>query len=387
MDPWTALERDDFIKNALNSTEQKGQKGYYRFNVYPKLSGISIDTEDIHKTRMTNALAHTVFMKNPEYRLIPLKFYDVLVQKIKTSAFVNEHFMSTFFVILKGSTAYNFLLQDTYVNDFPYSDMDIVIYINPFISSDLFNALRASLNSILLQVLSQYKRTIDHMLFLKRDNPVSSGFMNESTIEQFKTDLKTAFEEISDNNNTYITPFESAEIRNGCSKHSFVIRDSQAIENSVVRVEVPHFEKCERIPLRRTPLLASYNSSLNFKRENKIDADMKGEFDLYRLKLTCLHMSYDEEKNESKEHKISIDFIDVTIANKEDSELVDFWMHGRCIQLYETTTDIWVTLPDINTCLQDLYKMLFVYECPEYKREKRMRKYEIMQRICVNKFM
>ena len=185
----------------------------------------------------------------------------------------------------------------------------------------------------------------------------------------------------------YLTPFESDDIRNTCSKNSFVIRDSNVLENSVVRVEVPHFEKCERIPLRRTPLLASYNSSLSFQRENTMNADMKGEFDLYRLKFTGLHVTFDAETKQSKESKISLDFIDVSIAHKDDAELQHFWNHGRCTQIYERSTNIWITVPDINTCLQDLHKMLFVYDCPEYKREKRRRKYEIMKSICVNGYM
>lgn len=384
MDPWTPLTRDEFISHALTSSETKGQKGPYKFQQYPKLSS-SVDVEDVPKTLMTEALARTIFDKDPRYRIFSLKFYDLLIQKIKTSAFVNAHFMSTFYILLKGSTAYRFILGDAYAQDFPHSDLDIVIYINPFIPPQLFESLRSSLNSILLQVISQYKRALDYMLFLGKTTP--ECFIDEKTISDFKNDLMSAFNDISSENNMFLTPFESDEIRNSCSKYSFIIRDSLVQDNTVVRVEVPHYEKCERIPLRKTPIMASYNSSLNFQRENKVGADMKGEFDLYRLKITGMHVSFDEETHESKEHRIPMEFIDVSIANKDDAELISFWSHGRCIQLYDNVTNIWVTLPDINTCLQDLHKMLFVYECPEHKREKRMKKYTLLQSICTNIYM
>lgn len=384
MEKWTESDRNTFIHDALESKELKGQKGVYHYNVYPKLSG-SMDVDDTSKSKMTEALAHTIFEKDPRYRLISLRFYDLLIQKIKTSTFVNVHFMINFYIILKGSNAYRMILGDSFQEDFPYSDMDIVIYINPYIPDDMFESLRTSLNSILLQVISQYKRVFDDMFFYNKSTP--EWFLDQETIQGFKQDLIETFQSISTEDDMYLTPFENDSVRNSCSKYSFVLRNSNAIENSVVRIEVPHYEKCERIPLRKTPLLASYNSSLNFQRENKINAYMKGEFDLYRLKFTGMHIHTDIENQDAKETKVSLDFIDVSIAHREDAELIDFWTHGRCVQLYDKNTNIWLTVPDINTCVQDLYKMLFVYECPEHKREKRTRRYNILRNICVNSYM
>ena len=377
MDPWTPADREGFIAKALECDDQKGQCGPYHFKVYPKVGGI--DCDDPKKAAMTDALARTIFAKNPKYKMITMKFYELLVNKIRTSTFVNLHFMNNFYILMKGGNAYRMILGEQFAEDFPYSDLDLVIFINPYIGDELFNALRTSLNSILLQVLSQYKRILDHMLFLNKPSP--EWFLDDATIQQFKADLKAEFEQITGFDGAFLTPFVNDEVRNSCSKHSFVLRDSVAHENSVVRIEVPHYDRCERIPLRKTPLMASHNSSISFSRG--ANAALKGEFDLYRLKFTGMYVGVDEGRNDMFENKISVDFIDVSIAHKEDAELIDFWHHGRCVNVYDHDLNLWVVVPDIYTCVRDLYKMLHVYDCPEHKREKRMKRYQIMQGLCM----
>lgn len=378
---WTPADREDFIKRALECKDQRGQCGQYHFRVYPKVGATDVD--DPKKTAMTDALARTIFEKNPKYRIIAMKFYEMLVDKIRTSTFVNKHFMNNFYIIMKGSTAYRMLLGDQYAEDFNYSDLDLVIYINPYIDDDLFNSLRASVNSILLQVMSQYKRALDHMFFLNKPN--AEWFLDEETVASFKKDLIQEFENIDGFDGKFMTPFENDDIRNTCSKYSFVLKDSIGQEQKVVRIEVPHYDRCERIPLRKTPLLASHNSSICFSRSQVCSEgqELKGEFDLYRLKFTGLFVGIsDDDKEEFFEEKISADFIDVSIPQKGDAELLDFWAHGRCMNLYDRDLNLWVVVPDLPTCVRDLYKMLYVYECPENKKEKRMHRYNIMVSLC-----
>lgn len=383
MDPWTPEKRDAWINAALTSDQMRGCSAPYNFKVYPKLSGAEV--EDPKKTAMADAMARTLFAKDPSYRRIALQFYDNLLAKIRTSTFVNRYFMSDFFIVLKGGSAYRFLLGDAFAADFPFSDIDLIIYINPALDAQLFARLRASLNDILLQVMSQYKRTLDHMFFLNKPTP--EWFLDADTIARFKADIQQEFASIEGFDGKFLSPFEGDEIRNACSKYSFVLHNSKSKENSVTRVEVPHFEKCERIPLRKTPLMASHNTSISFNRDATAQQDMVGEFDLYRLKFTGLFVSYDDGSDEEAappsitENKISFDFIDVTIPHQGDTELWDFWQHGRCINVHEQVTNIWLVLPDIYTCISDLYKMLNVYECPEHKREKRERRYNILKSL------
>lgn len=374
MDPWTPADRNAFIDSARTSDALRGQKGPYHFKVLPKLNGN--DFEDPKRTAVNEALAKCIF-ENPKYRIFSLKFYQLLVDKIRGSVFVNQHFMTNFFIILKGGTAYKFILGDFHKDDFSFSDLDIIICINPFLSDDLFNALRYSLHTILMQVISQYKRALDHMLFLNRPSP--DWVVDQEIINSFKEDIKTAFESITGFEGNFITPFENDELRNSCSKNSFMIMDHLTKPENVVRVEVPHFEKCERIPLRKTPLVASFNSSIKFNRDK--NNTMVGEFDLFRLKFTTAYIGFNEDVEDMYEEKIASDFIDVSIPSKHDSELIDFWQYGKCMNIYVPEINIWVVVPDIPTCIMDLHKMLYIYECPEHKKEKRERRYQIFKSI------
>lgn len=414
MIPWTPAARDAFIYAARTSTEMSGYQAPYQYRVYPKNTGG--ETENPRRSAMIEALARTIYTKNPTYRQIPFKFYEMLIAKIRTSTFVNRHFMSDFCIVLKGSNAYCLLLENMRVPhpDFNFSDLDLVIFINPYLEPALFQSLRISLNAILLQVISQYKRTVDHMFFLNK--PSADCFMDAPTIALFKEDLKMEFANIEDVGEEIvrmITPFEDDDCRNACSKNSFVLMDSLSSDNKVVRIEVPHFDKCERIPLRHTPCMVSHNSSISFCRTQQAppastnttnattdatdttaatnasdttDAtnaathtnhtELKGEFDLYRIKL--MGMCIDEN---DREHIVPMDFIDVSIPAQVDAELIDFWNHGRCMNILDPILNMWMVVPDVPTCVRDLYKMLNVYECPEHKRAKRECRYAFMQSL------
>jgi hypothetical protein len=42
---------------------------------------------------------------------------------------------------------------------------------------------------------------------------------------------------------------------------------------------------------------------------------------------------------------------------------------------------MWLVIPDARSMLNDLYKMLTLYECPEGKKEKRMKRFEAIKKI------
>ena len=386
MEAWTPAQREAWIKTAVTASDTYGRSAPYSFKVLPKLNGS--DMEDTKKTLATETLARVIF-GDSRFKAISLHFYEQLVYKLRTSAFVNQHFQVNFFVILKGSTAYRMLVGDAHAADFPFSDLDIVIYINPFLPPAMFDALRASINAILCQVISKYKRILDHMLFLNKPTP--EAFLDEQTIADFKEAMKTAFAELVHPEGRFLTPFENEVTRNSSSMNSFLIVPSESHENSVVRVEVPHFDKCERIPLRRTPMFASYNQTIEFNRDATQQGEIKGKFELFRLKFGCMFVGCEESEGSDEgsntpsievfENRVAMDFIDVMVADKTDAELLDFWGHGRCIMLLDPNTSFACLVHDLPTCLSDLHKMLYIYECPEHKRAKRLRKYEVIRSL------
>jgi hypothetical protein len=285
---------------------------------------------------------------------------------------------------------------------FPFSDLDIMIYINPALSDDLFDTLKKELRMIVMQTISQYKRLLDNMFFVAGGNKFKDNEMykearlfDEETIQEFKNDFNDEIHKINQENpdKLIISPFEDDAIRNSCSRYSFMLTKSEGCEDSVVRVELPHFEKCENIPLKKSPFYCSSNETIDFKRDGGLTMD--GKFDLYRIKFNNLFVDVNEENNsKKKEEKVGADFIDVSIASKSDAELKDFWQTARCEYIMDPdvsswkiyrngvweTVSCWIIMPNIMTCVNDLYKMLHVYESADGKKMKREARYKELKK-------
>ena len=370
---WNHDDRNDFIRRAVNSDQVHGHDGPYHFNTYPKSNGL--EKEDPRRALATHVLAKTIYETNPMFRKIPLAFYNTLCQKIGQHPILGYHLGKDVVVVMKGGNAYAYATREEFPEDFSFSDLDIVIYINPYMDPEFFKHLEKNTRIVVLQTISQYKRMLDNVLFLNR----AAGddfFLDETVLVEFKETMERNCEEAG-----FISPFSSTEVRNKCSRHSFIITNSVADKSRVVMVELPHFDRCERIPLRKTPLFCSFNQTINFDRTE----ECRGEFDLYRIRMNILSQEKDDDGNVVKEEKVPCDMIDVTIAAQTDAELIDFWKHGRCLYVYEKHANIWINVPDIQTCIGDLYKMLHVYECPESKREKREKKYKKMMELVASR--
>ena len=389
---WTPVMREGFVSRAVNSTEERGNQGYYWYNVMPKIT--TPDEEDPKKAMLTKALMNTIFA-NPEYRIFALKIYDILVKKITSNQFTRVHYQTNFVVQIKGGSSYMYLLGKA-DETFPYSDMDIVIYINPHLPKHLFDSLKDTLATIVLQTISQYKRAIDFMLFSNRDKmspeqvskQAMEQFVPDELIARFKETYNKALAEISNTETTkgtFVSPFEGNDFRNAASKHSCVIDNSRVKENAVVRIEVPHFKLCERIPLKKTPMFCSYNKTIKFNRiQDPSKGHVQGSFDLFRIRFNNLYMSSDNEDNKTYRENVTADFIDISISNQDDAELHDFWSHGKMVLVNDVVSGMWLVIPDILTMVRDLYKMLHIYECPEAKREKREKRYKALLDIMKN---
>lgn len=360
---WTPLDRDKWIVDAQNSKNMKGRRDGYEYTVLNKLghntgsTQTQISPQDDEMAKATEATAKTILKTNKEFRPISLGFYVMLTEKIKNNKYIGQYLNRKIIVAVKGSTAHALLLQDM-SQDLSCSDLDIVIYIDPYCDPRLFAEIQRSLHIILVQTLSQYKKTLDNMFFLENHNNTVQSLwgMSNDTIQDFKNSHISALNEVD-----LVSPFTSIEARNNCSRNSIVLVDSVAHEASVVRVEVPHFSMCEKIPLRSTPLFCSYNDTIH---------NSDRDFNLYRIKMNCL--------STTTGHRVAADFIDVTVLSQGDVELIDFWNHGRVMNLYDKYTDIWICIPDMASCIRDLWKMLNIYDCPEQKREKRQKRLELL---------
>jgi hypothetical protein len=379
MEHWTPETRNEFIKEAVNSTESHGQKGYYHYNVLPKVVGAN-ENEDLRRAKATEAFAKSVFSgSNPMFRRIMICFYELLMYKFNSNPYTGPYMGNSLVVLIKGSNAYAYATGEKYPEDFKFSDMDIVVFINPTIRDEFFVSLEKTARVTVQQAISQFKRTLDHMFCLHKN--IDDQFLPDEVIEAFANEFAANLASISTPTTEFLSPLSDDSVRNYCSRNSFMIANSKVSDDSVVRIEVPHYDRCERIPLRRTPFFASHNQTIDFMRDN---SDSIGNFDLDRLRLNIKVIERDEEGDIIKEERIPVDFIDVSIASKKDSELLDFWKNGRCLYVLDKYVNSWLLIPDIHSCIADLDKMLNKYECPESKREKRNAKLQKLREILVH---
>jgi hypothetical protein len=370
---WTPDDRQKWIETAINSEHSGGDCDGYRFSVMPKQTATEAvavpldekkekERDDVLKA--TDALANVLYKKDPRYRILSIGFYINLMERVRVNQYVGPHLWRNLLILVKGSNAQSLLVPHL---DLGFSDLDIIIYINPLCAPEIFESIRKSMHIILVQMISQYKKTLDHMLFLSNPNEIVRNVWGIPTevIEQFKKDHIAEMESVG-----LISVFKDNKLRNMASRNSIVLMDSVAQKDMVVRVEVPHFNMCEKIPLRKTPIFCSYNETIH-------DGDKNRDFNLYRLKFNSM-VETDVDGGNSKMHRVQADFIDITIPLQSDAELRDNWLYGRFTTVFDPPCNYFITVPDLNTCVYDLYKMLNVYDCPEHKREKREAKYKLL---------
>lgn len=394
MEIWTPVTRNSFINEAVTSLNTKGNKGPYHYNVYPKTEGNINEDLDNRKSIMTDTLAKVIYNKNPKYKYLSLGFYYTLIEKIRTNLNIGHRLWRDINIIIKGANAYMYLTKD--IQKFPCSDLDIMIYINPSLDDIEFNNIKQELKKLVLQTLSQYKRLLDNMFFINNTNAFKESEMYKQTkllsdelIQSFKDDYNKEVDKLNTKQNQLIiSPFESDEIRNSCSRYSFILTNHQDTKN-IVKIELPHFDRCENIPMKKTPFFCSYNETIEFMRDGQ---NLEGKFDLYRIRFNNLFVEFNDEGKVAKEERIPADFIDVSISSKTDAELLDFYKTARCEQILDHDVcewkilregqcehvNCWLVMPNITSCINDLYKMLNVYECPENKRHKREIRYKAL---------
>lgn len=375
---WTPQERNEWVQYAKTTELQKDNRRGYTFYKMKKNINAS-DNEDIKRTFVTSCLSKAIYNStNPYTKRLAYCFYKLLMQKVCNNSFLYSMYKKNLFIIIvKGSNAYKLLLKNL-ATDIEYSDLDIVVFINPNIEDTLYSSIHSSLIILISQALSKYKKDLDALLFNNVSNVDAITILNKDTIEQFKTDYKALLSEYNLDNGIFISPFENEQLRNECSRRSFIIEETDADE-TVVKIEIPHMNMCECIPLKKSPLVLSYNNTISFNRD--LDGLHKGSFELLRLRLNNLYCT----NGVTSDFKVvPSDFIDVSIPAKDDAVSIDFWNTNafrRCYEVYDKFVDTYIMIPNLNQCIQDLSNILYVYNNGQVKIEKRQKRLELFMKL------
>lgn len=408
---WTPIERENWIKEATCSNEERLSKDGFISITMSKQSDTANDNEDPRRSFVTSCLAKTLYGNHPLIKRLSLCFYKGLMAKIDQNSFLALMYKRhNFVVVIKGSNAYKILLRHV-PHDIEYSDLDIIIFINPYLTDELFVQLKSSLNILVSQVMSRYKRDLDATLFAP-DEIMEECILRKDFVRNFKELYKHSLMTYEEDDYKILTPFESKKVRNFCSKKSFVIMHHDSKEEHVVRIEVPHLHKCEYIPLKKTPLVLSYNTTIEFKRD--INGKYLAKFDLLRLRLNNMLVPIESQENDDEDvsspipstngsicetekeeyynfkkcRVIPADFIDVSIPHKEDAELQDFWNSGgyrRCYEIYDKFIGTNLMIPNVNECIRDLSNILNVYTASHMKMEKRQKRLDMFKQLDTNR--
>lgn len=413
---WTPLEREDWISECINSDDERIVRDGFIGNLMPKQTENANDNEDPRRNFVTSCLARTVYGNHPLIKRLSLCFYKSLMLKMAQNSFLTLMYKrKNFVVMIKGSNAYKILLRHV-PHDIEYSDLDIIMFINPHLEDELFEQIRSSLVILVSQVMSRYKKDLDATLFTSGEM-MEESILKRSFVHDFKEAYRNLVKDYNEVDYRILTPFESKKVRNFCSKKSFIITNSKSQEDHVVRIEIPHMNKCEFIPLKKSPLVFSYNTTIEFKRD--IEGEHIAKFDLLRLRLNNMlvpttsdentveidsdtdniidNMSVNESLNEDVEdiyydfkkcRVIPADFIDVSIPYKIDAELLDFWNSGgykRCYEIYDRFIGTNLMIPNVNECIRDLSNILHVYTNSHMKTEKRQKRLEMFKILDENR--
>lgn len=404
---WTPLDRDNWIADSVKSDKERDSRNGFTFNTMLKQPLSVAEQEDPRRSFVTASLAKTLYGNHPLLKRLSLCFYKAMMLKVQQNSFLALMLRKRNFVVMvKGSNAYKMLLRHVpQANSvIEYSDLDIIVFINPFLEDGIFEQIKGSLIVLISQVMSRYKKDLDATLFANEDC-MEEAILKKPFVKEFKDMYMSSLKTYDENGLTMLAPFESQKVRNFCSKRSFVILDSEAQQDHVVRVEVPHLQRCEFIPLKKTPLVLSHNKTIKFQRD--VEGKYLAHFELMRLRMNNMlvpneHEQVDDDNTSLSDSNegvaefydfkkckvIPADFIDVSIPCKDDAELLDFWYSGgfrKCYEIYDRFVGADIMIPNINECIRDLSNILHVYTNSNMKIEKRMVRLDMFKLLDENR--
>ena len=396
----------------------------------------TVDEIDPRRQHMSDSVGSVVFdIDHVKRARISLLFYDDLWNKL------SHYGPYKVLVRVKGGNAAAIQMgirigaKEALEAGFNFSDLDVDILINPMLPD--FELIKANVHRVLRQTLATHKRRLDRAFFKPRDGDPEMTYIfreeDQEVKESFKTALCSSIETLPDAQ----CCMKDATTRNKCSNISFLITPSE--HDSVaepgakrrVKIEQPHLDKAERIPLVYTPFYVTVNDTVHGERENGDKVD----FTLFRIKMSqivnvpgtvrvgfqvgrqpnrspspvgvidaatadansdCSSSSSSDSSDEIDDRvrvrintepydKVSADFIDVWVGNRNDAELNEFARRGGFNGVLTEEVRAFgfvLILPKLAECKLEYYKLLHVFVCPESKRAKRERKYAALIKAC-----
>lgn len=359
---WTHTDREKWIFDCIHKFKIKNQN--YQCKYLKKNDIITSDENELLKSEIQEKII-SIFCDTELYNDLLLNFYNKLKNKICSNSYLKSNYENNNLkIVIKGGTSYAF-----HLNSIPLSDLDIIIYINPLLPTNIFNKIYFYCEQILLQCISKHKQFLDEQFIYNQNDEMSNiTICKKKHIETLHhLQIQSCFE----NNN----------IRNLCSRNSFLIENCKS-NNKVAQIEIPHYTHCEKIPLKKTPFFCSVNKSIRYCEAND---EICRSFDLYRLRMNnckkelnnneiSLLFNVTDENNikVNIQHKIMMkqiatDLIDISILHQNDTELLDAVNTYDFINIKDNS----ITIPSIKSCILDINKMLNVYASNESKKEKR----------------
>jgi hypothetical protein len=390
----------DAAKKATGSSHT----GFYDYG-WRKFKGSSGATDP------TLTLKHNVLMKNvgaimndPEYATLQFAYYDHLRQRIYEAPDLSPY-LDLIKVVIKGSKAYEFWTKIQ--EEESGKDMDICIMIDP--SCVAFDQVYYRVMTLVHQTLSQHKRSMDATFFPNASSPKFPSIFDCERKEALMRKLYAAIDGIEMEGGKYRSTFgeKGREVFDKVSRHSVLIAHSEATKGDIVIIDVPHYDKCETIPMRRTPFVLSCNETVRFNRSKDKDiyedkeqeqeqqqqqqqeqeqvSDVLpyvGAFTLCRMKMNVLYTDI----NTAESSIVSIHIIDVSIPRRDDYELQEFWRASmEQVQIvhdeisYVDGSIIIRTFPTKEMMKAETERALAHYVIPEHKRQRWTERVEVLE--------
>lgn len=349
----TPEQRAELVSLAKNSDEMHGTLHDCRYKVMEQQNGVV--EVDILRQNLTNITGEMIYANKGQFAALSLACYNELYKKL---SWYGPEIVKVF---IKGGNA--IALQCPL---FDFSDLDIGIYINPSLNKNDFDEIYNDIAVICGQIISKHKQNIDRLFFRQREN--AFVLLSDKDTDAFKECHKNRL-----NTEGYTSSFTE---RNAASSNSIFITGSDHYDDKVVRIDMPHYENAERIPLEYTPIHCSINDTIfNMYEDGRISS-----FDLFRIKWGNV---IENDENEYKK-RIFADFIDISLLRQDDSELQDFFERGGFYQKSRLTSFvIWngwkLTCASLEECIVNLHKSIYLFDCPEAKKHKKMETIELIE--------
>ncbi len=344
----TPEERYDLHTTAVNSNSSGNSYGLQWF-IYDKIEAPKDVADD--NILCTKLFSETVFSKK-EFAFVFLDIYEQLEKKIR-QFYTKEQV----YIHIKGSTALAlyFMENEEMESSFPFSDIDIVIYINPLTTN--FDYVHRQMTILAGQTFAKHKQKLDKMFFIQKSS--SDNICHELSDE---VNSKFAMANLT-------SPFVSTQVRNKVSNNSFSIVQSAIDRKKVVKINEAHFDHAEKIPLYRTPIVCSINKTINSK--NSVGEIL--HFNLVRMKMGALG---------TKGGQVLFDCVDCIIPEMDDHDLVTFFDKGgfhdlASIRVRRLGYDM--TIQSLEEAYENLHNLVYKYECPNNKIDERIKKLEVIE--------